>query len=100
MLSCFALIRVGSGLMLSTSNGTIALETPSAKAERRYLWFPLHNGPSNQLLMVRRALMLGAILNRTVLLPPLHRHHDVSYAITTGGKAGSRASAKKLDWSW
>lgn len=102
LVSCFALISVGYGLMLSTSDNTIAFEPPTANAERRYLWFPLHNGPSNQLLMVRRALMLGAILNRTVLLPPLHRHHDVSYVSGTGGKtkAGSKALANKLDWSW
>jgi hypothetical protein len=44
--------------------------------------------------------MLGAILNRTVLLPPLHRHHDVVYVRTTGGKAGSRKLANQVDWSW
>ncbi|CAK0814013.1 unnamed protein product [Prorocentrum cordatum] len=44
----------------------------------RYLFFPLHGGSSNQLLATRRALMLGAILNRTVLLPPMLAHYDLN----------------------
>lgn len=100
LLLWFTLMSMGSGLILSTVDGTIAFRMPAAEAERRYLWFPLHNGPSNQLLMVRRALMLGAVLNRTVLLPPLHRQHDVSYVRTTAGKAVSRALANQADWSW
>ncbi|KAI7727609.1 hypothetical protein M8C21_012989 [Ambrosia artemisiifolia] len=43
----------------------------------KFLWYAPHSGFSNQLSEFKNALIMAAILNRTLILPPLLDHHAV-----------------------
>jgi len=86
MLACLSFVGWASGLSLgrlqehdAALNDTLKRYAVHMGSVDRYLWFPLHSGMSNQLLAVKVALMLGAVLNRTVVLPPIHDHHALAY---------------------
>ncbi|GAB4858073.1 hypothetical protein Ancab_015975 [Ancistrocladus abbreviatus] len=44
----------------------------------RFLWYAPHSGFSNQLLEFKNAILMAAILNRTLIVPPLLDHHAVA----------------------
>ncbi|KAM7531075.1 hypothetical protein LguiB_034485 [Lonicera macranthoides] len=43
----------------------------------KYLWYAPHSGFSNQLFEFKNALLLAAVLNRTLIVPPILDHHAV-----------------------
>lgn len=47
------------------------------KAEK-YMWFAPHSGFSNQVGELKNALIIAAILNRTLIIPPILDHHAVA----------------------
>ncbi|GMH22779.1 hypothetical protein Nepgr_024622 [Nepenthes gracilis] len=44
----------------------------------RFLWYVPHSGFSNQLLEFKNAILLAAILNRKLIVPPVLDHHAVA----------------------
>ena len=40
------------------------------------MWYAAHSGFGNQLVALQNALLLGALVNRTVVVPPLLEHFD------------------------
>ncbi|XP_042006929.1 O-fucosyltransferase 30-like isoform X2 [Salvia splendens] len=44
----------------------------------KYLWYAPHSGFSNQLSEFRNAILMAAILNRTLIVPPVLDHHAVA----------------------
>ncbi|XP_062073934.1 O-fucosyltransferase 30 [Humulus lupulus] len=45
---------------------------------QKFLWYAPHSGFSNQLSEFKNALLMSAILNRTLLIPPILDHHAVA----------------------
>ncbi|KAG6500114.1 O-fucosyltransferase 30-like [Zingiber officinale] len=44
----------------------------------RFLWYAPHSGFSNQLSELKNAILFAAILNRTLIVPPVLDHHAVA----------------------
>ncbi|ERN00168.1 uncharacterized protein LOC18428213 [Amborella trichopoda] len=44
----------------------------------KYLWYSPHSGFSNQVSELRNAFLIGSLLNRTVIIPPILDHHAVA----------------------
>ncbi|KAJ6846849.1 uncharacterized protein M6B38_283580 [Iris pallida] len=53
-------------------------QTLTLDPSERFLWYAPHSGFSNQLAELRNALLLSAILNRTLIVPPVLDHHSVA----------------------
>ncbi|KAL3818000.1 hypothetical protein ACJIZ3_003905 [Penstemon smallii] len=49
-----------------------------ADSGEKFLWYAPHSGFSNQLSEFKNAILLSAILNRTLILPPVLDHHAVA----------------------
>ncbi|KAL9228081.1 hypothetical protein vseg_003697 [Gypsophila vaccaria] len=49
-----------------------------APSKERFLWYAPHSGFSNQLSELKNALLFSAILNRTLVVPPVLDHHAVA----------------------
>jgi hypothetical protein len=96
LASCAALLPAGATGLKATGAAPGAAP-PDAE---RYLWFPLHSGGTNQLLGIKAALMLGAILNRTVVLPPLPVHKDISYNHCRSAPKDRHVTDDMADGSW
>ena len=47
-------------------------------AGERFLWYAPHSGFSNQLSELKNAILISAILNRTLIVPPVLDHHAVA----------------------
>ncbi|KAM1158802.1 hypothetical protein PS2_031858 [Malus domestica] len=45
---------------------------------QKFLWYAPHSGFSNQLTEFKNALLMAAILNRTLVVPPVLDHHAVA----------------------
>lgn len=43
----------------------------------KFLWYAPHSGFSNQLSELKNAVLMAAILNRTLIVPPVLDHHAV-----------------------
>lgn len=54
-----------------------SLQSENGTMEKVQLLLPLtpDSGPGNQLMGIKEALMMGEMLNRMVLLPPIHQHY-------------------------
>lgn len=75
-----ALVGAGEYPQCSTQNEN--RPTPDSlkglpKAEK-YMWFAPHSGFSNQVGELKNALIIAAILNRTLIIPPILDHHAVA----------------------
>ena len=44
---------------------------------QKFLWYAPHSGFSNQLSEFKHAIVMAAILNRTLIVPPVLDHHAV-----------------------
>ncbi|KAL8064579.1 hypothetical protein ABFS82_01G099400 [Erythranthe guttata] len=44
----------------------------------KFLWYAPHSGFSNQLFEFKNAVLMAAILNRTLIVPPILDHHAVA----------------------
>uniref|UniRef100_A0A1D1ZJZ8 Elongation factor G, mitochondrial n=1 Tax=Anthurium amnicola TaxID=1678845 RepID=A0A1D1ZJZ8_9ARAE len=49
----------------------------SIGSQERFLWYAPHSGFSNQLAELKNAVLFAAILNRTLVVPPVLDHHAV-----------------------
>lgn len=47
-------------------------------AEEKFMWYAPHSGFSNQLSEFKNAILMAAILNRTLIVPPILDHHAVA----------------------
>lgn len=45
--------------------------------DEKFLWYAPHSGFSNQLSEFKNAILMAAILNRTLVVPPVLDHHAV-----------------------
>ncbi|XP_068667016.1 O-fucosyltransferase 30-like [Aristolochia californica] len=50
---------------------------PFIRSEK-FLWFSPHSGFSNQLSELKNGILVAAILNRTLIIPPILDHHAVA----------------------
>lgn len=89
--SCSLLLFISSKRLLPQSLFTVSKTTShqvplppqcggnwdSIKREK-FLWYAPHSGFSNQLSEFKNALLMSAILNRTLIVPPILDHHAVA----------------------
>ncbi|XVF52577.1 hypothetical protein PTKIN_Ptkin05aG0029500 [Pterospermum kingtungense] len=64
-----------------TANIALSSQYPHCKTQfqgERYLWYAPHSGFSNQLSEFKNAILMAAILNRTLVVPPILDHHAVA----------------------
>ena len=52
--------------------------TPQNLPGQRFLWYAPHSGFSNQVSEFKNAILMAAILNRTLVVPPILDHHAVA----------------------
>ena len=45
---------------------------------QKFIWYAPHSGFSNQLSEFKNAILMAAILNRTLVVPPILDHHAVA----------------------
>ncbi|XP_073142958.1 O-fucosyltransferase 30 [Henckelia pumila] len=50
----------------------------SSVSGEKFLWYAPHSGFSNQLSEFKNAILIAAILNRTLIIPPVLDHHVVA----------------------
>lgn len=69
-----------STLLRTSKNSSPARFCASQKtlAGEKFLWYAPHSGFSNQLSEFRNAVLMAAILNRTLIVPPVLDHHAVA----------------------
>lgn len=51
---------------------------PQTDADDRFLWYAPHSGFTNQLWELKNAIIFAAILNRTLIVPPVLDHHAIA----------------------
>ncbi|KAK6947543.1 GDP-fucose protein O-fucosyltransferase [Dillenia turbinata] len=59
---------------------TLTLEFPQCSSrtlDQKFLFYAPHSGFSNQLSELRNAIVMAAILNRTLIVPPILDHHAI-----------------------
>uniref|UniRef100_A0A7N0VBI7 O-fucosyltransferase family protein n=1 Tax=Kalanchoe fedtschenkoi TaxID=63787 RepID=A0A7N0VBI7_KALFE len=85
LLFCFLLVFLSykyTPVSLFPSAKTAALRFPrcdsTALAGERFLSYAPHSGFSNQLSEFKNAILMAAILNRTLVVPPVLDHHAVA----------------------
>ncbi|PON43156.1 O-fucosyltransferase family protein [Parasponia andersonii] len=66
--------------LISSKTLTSSLSPQCAPAHggEKFLWYAPHSGFSNQLSEFKNALLMAAILNRTLVVPPILDHHAVA----------------------
>ncbi|GAA0155230.1 protein modifying enzyme [Lithospermum erythrorhizon] len=52
--------------------------TPNSLGIAKFIWYAPHSGFSNQLSEFKNAVLMSAILNRTLIVPPILDHHAVA----------------------
>ncbi|KAH7835498.1 hypothetical protein Vadar_026726 [Vaccinium darrowii] len=67
-------------LFCTSTNSSPAHFCTSLKtlAGEKFLWYAPHSGFSNQLSKFRNAILMAAILNQTLIVPPVLDHHAVA----------------------
>ncbi|XP_050237561.1 O-fucosyltransferase 30 [Mercurialis annua] len=60
-----------------------SIKSPISQCSRftgatKFLWYAPHSGFSNQLSEFKNAILMAAILNRTLIVPPILDHHAVA----------------------
>ncbi|XP_042500331.1 O-fucosyltransferase 30 [Macadamia integrifolia] len=78
----FCLISYAGGpfSVPTSSNKTLKSQLPHCSREtigENFLWFAPHSGFNNQLAELKNAILVAAILNRTLIVPPILDHHSV-----------------------
>ncbi|KAL2894517.1 O-fucosyltransferase 30 [Bienertia sinuspersici] len=69
-----------STFILPHSTISISSQFPqcAVKSVEKFLWYAPHSGFSNQLSEFKNAILMAAILNRTLIVPPVLDHHAVA----------------------
>ncbi|KMS99571.1 hypothetical protein BVRB_1g022660 [Beta vulgaris subsp. vulgaris] len=65
-------------LPLSTQPPPSQFPECGVKTTERFLWYAPHSGFSNQVSEFKNAILMAAILNRTLIIPPVLDHHAVA----------------------
>lgn len=65
-------------LPLSTQSLSSEFSQCEVKTVEKFLWYAPHSGFSNQLSEFKTAILMAAILNRTLIVPPVLDHHAVA----------------------
>lgn len=52
--------------------------TSTTGSPEKFLWYAPHSGFSNQLSEFKNSILMAAILNRTLIVPPVLDHHAVA----------------------
>ncbi|XP_021729573.1 uncharacterized protein LOC110696554 [Chenopodium quinoa] len=68
-----------STFILPLSSKSLSSQFPQcvAKSVEKFLWYAPHSGFNNQLSEFKNAVLMAAILNRTLIVPPVLDHHAV-----------------------
>ncbi|XAR70484.1 hypothetical protein NMG60_11027344 [Bertholletia excelsa] len=82
----FSLLFFVSYKHISSSLLGISKDSPAAQSPHRcktltsekFIWYAPHSGFSNQLSEFKNAILMAAILNRTLVVPPILDHHAVA----------------------
>ena len=81
----FSLLFFLSYYSLSTPNYHISPSTKTLNSQcsisqlaQKFLWYAPHSGFSNQVSEFKNAILMAAILNRTLIVPPVLDHHAVA----------------------
>ncbi|XP_077245004.1 O-fucosyltransferase 30-like [Tasmannia lanceolata] len=83
---CFSYTEIPNSF-LPNSGKTLKAPFPQCNIEKtldlfprgeRFLWFAPHSGFNNQLSELKNAILMAAILNRTLIIPPILDHHAVA----------------------
>ncbi|KAG0447364.1 hypothetical protein HPP92_028355 [Vanilla planifolia] len=64
----------------------------------RFLWYAPHSGFSNQLSELRNAILFAAILNRTLIIPPVLDHHAVALGSCPKFRVTSPSDLRAAVW--
>ncbi|KAJ4784585.1 O-fucosyltransferase family protein [Rhynchospora pubera] len=67
-------------------------------SDERFLWYAPHSGFTNQVGELKNALLIGAILNRTVIVPPALDHHAVALGSCPKFRVSSPATLRAAVW--
>ncbi|KAL1535102.1 O-fucosyltransferase 30-like isoform X1 [Salvia divinorum] len=84
LLSTFTVIALFISSKIFISPSLLPLSRDSRPPQcthtsgEKYLWYAPHSGFSNQLSEFRNAILMAAILNRTLIVPPVLDHHAVA----------------------
>ncbi|KAL3649726.1 hypothetical protein CASFOL_006129 [Castilleja foliolosa] len=70
---------ISPSLLPLSRNSKHILPSPCANTlGEKFLWYAPHSGFSNQLSEFKNAVLMAAILNRTLIVPPVLDHHAVA----------------------
>ncbi|PKA46446.1 hypothetical protein AXF42_Ash012578 [Apostasia shenzhenica] len=67
-------------------------------AGERFLWYAPHSGFSNQLSELKNAILFAAILNRTLIVPPVLDHHAVALGSCPKFRVTSATDLRAAVW--
>ncbi|XP_059657601.1 O-fucosyltransferase 30 [Cornus florida] len=81
-LLLFISYRHFSNSLLPISKNSEPAQLPQCRSQKtlgeKFLWYAPHSGFSNQLSEFKNAILMAAILNRTLIVPPILDHHAVA----------------------
>ncbi|MQL98437.1 hypothetical protein Taro_031148 [Colocasia esculenta] len=69
--------RGGASTRFPQCSGGSERPGASVGGRERFLWYAPHSGFSNQVAELKNAVLMAAILNRTLVVPPVLDHHAV-----------------------
>ncbi|XP_072957569.1 O-fucosyltransferase 30 [Typha angustifolia] len=67
-------------------------------AGQRFLWYAPHSGFSNQVGELKNAIVIAAILNRTLIVPPVLDHHAVALGSCPKFRVSSPTEIRVAVW--
>jgi hypothetical protein len=83
----------------SAASGGVPKCGGSAELEgERFLWYAPHSGFSNQVGELRNAAVAAALLNRTLVVPPVLDHHAVVLGSCPKFRVTDPASLRAAVW--
>ncbi|WOL06237.1 hypothetical protein Cni_G14969 [Canna indica] len=88
-------------LISSSSPSSAATRSPQCGLSlrgQRFLWYAPHSGFSNQLSELRNAIIFAAILNRTLIVPPVLDHHAVALGSCPKFRVSSPTELRTAVW--
>lgn len=71
----------------------------SLPAEEKYMLYSPHSGFSNQVGELKNALLVAALLNRTLVLPPVFDHHAVALGSCPKFRVHEPQEMRALAWA-
>ncbi|KAH0449006.1 hypothetical protein IEQ34_022806 [Dendrobium chrysotoxum] len=78
--------------------GPQTLTGAKSLARERFIWYAPHSGFSNQLSELKNAIIFAAILNRTLIVPPVLDHHAVALGSCPKFRVTSPSDLRNAVW--